>query len=759
MQHSAHIGSGRRQDRVPLAVGIDLRGVEPGRPEASAGARPAEQGRALTLAADGLNVSVGGIAMRAAFVPPLGALLECSFACPPSGDVVSAQGEVVWSERCGPDEGQFGLRFVELDTKSATALRRFITPVALHEAAPERRAEGHVKASLIIDGLETTVEAELKLADDSRIVLEHKLSFLQLGRGVEVSVPGRGKERGRIASVELRHSHFDVPTLVYGVLLDEAPERSASERAQNERFEEAASKLAPLFSTPVLTPAPPAELPPVSALISARMRERVAEARREREREAERGDGPDQERASRSELEGELESEHDGELAGEPRGDELPGEPTRKAHVELLGALRGDVSELRPVLLPESAAESAPAMCVEDGEVEAEPAVALLRGSEGEPEPADGAPEGEPLEGALLDGEPLDGEPLEGESLEGESLDDEPLEEDAHASASGRGMRLDAGPAGALAGLRLRNLPEQLRALFRGPVARLHGLRERIEPTLREQAEYFDLPDAKSRFLLQLARLRTLLLQSWSKVRRSTARSGTRSPRTLRHQRSTLLGLGPAGETERSEPSKRARSIAIAFAVLGVALGVYALAPRSGADRIKLPERVQGQNEPAAAEPTLVQDDELDLGDEPAPALDPVPEPKRKRDRAAARAAAIDPTALDAPSAAAPTPPALSAPFGEVDVPNGRVFTLRMNGPVQLVEGEARENGITVRIPGRQALDRASPIATSHSAVQRAMILNRGGFAELTIDFVPGMTPKYQVRGKDNTLEVTLERL
>jgi len=39
------------------------------------------------------------------------------------------------------------------------------------------------------------------------------------------------------------------------------------------------------------------------------------------------------------------------------------------------------------------------------------------------------------------------------------------------------------------------------------------------------------------------------------------------------------------------------------------------------------------------------------------------------------------------------------------------------------------------------------------------MILNRGGDAELTLDFVPGMKPRYQVRGKDNALEITVERL
>lgn len=97
--------------------------------------------------------------------------------------------------------------------------------------------------------------------------------------------------------------------------------------------------------------------------------------------------------------------------------------------------------------------------------------------------------------------------------------------------------------------------------------------------------------------------------------------------------------------------------------------------------------------------------------------------------------------------------------FGEASVPNGRVFTLRMSGPVKSLEGEAREDGFSVRIPGRLALDRASPIATSHRAVARALILNRGEYAELTLEFLPGMRPKYQVVAKESSIEVTLERL
>jgi hypothetical protein len=116
-------------------------------------------------------------------------------------------------------------------------------------------------------------------------------------------------------------------------------------------------------------------------------------------------------------------------------------------------------------------------------------------------------------------------------------------------------------------------------------------------------------------------------------------------------------------------------------------------------------------------------------------------------------------TASEPARAEAPEPASMSPRFGEATVPNGRIFVLRMSGPVKSLEGDSREDGFSVRIPGRLALDRASPIATSHRAVARALILNRGEYAELTVEFLPGMRPKYQVAAKDSSIEVTLERL
>ena len=740
MQHSAHTESGRRQDRVPLAVGIDLRGLQPGWETSDELADESALG-----AADGLNVSIGGIAMRAPVAPPPGTLLECSFQCPPTGELVCAQGEVMWSEQSGPEQGAFGMRFVELDTKSATALRRFVAPAAREPVKIERARA----VSLRIDGLAAPVEAELKLSDDSRLVLELPLSFLPLGRSMEVTLPGRGKERGRLASVELRHTHFDVPTLVFGVLLDGAPERLVAAVPEH---------VAQLFVAPEPEDAAERALEgrgardgesdaPVLVLASARMRdrlERVADAI-EAEQPGSEQPEPVPEASEPGQGEPELPVERSSQvpaaLAFElpiERASQLPAAAAAEAH-ELAASssqLQAEASphttqlELR-VSRPSQPRYSELPSDVHDDELSRLTYPSQLRGL---PSSAEGS-----------------APPFMVDDTEVAHQSVEELDQDQALNAV-QSVRAstEAEPESELS-LRVRNLPAHLRELFRSPGARLSDLRQRIEPALREQAEYFDLPDAKSRFLLSLARLRSFLLQGWSKVDRSTSRTSPRAQRALRMQRSTLLGLGPA-EPERTEPSRVARTVAIAFAVVGMGLGVYALAPRSGADRIKLPERVDGVAEATALE-AVAGKDELDLVED-GPEL--VPEPKRTPQRAARDVVAHpEPAPAEGPG----VEHASSAPFGAAEVPNGRVFTLRMNGPVTLIEGEARENGLTVRIPGRQAIDRASPIATSHTAVARAMILNRGGYAELTIDFAPGVTPRYQVRGKGDALEVTLERL
>lgn len=888
MQHSAHNGSVKREERVPLAALVELRGVEVRGDESEP-----------PLEADGLNVSIGGIAMRASSAPRLGQLVTCRFSCPPTGELVRAQGQVVWSEQTTPESGAFGLRFVELDTKSATALRRLVSP----GAATEPKADKPRTAVLSIDGLGMSINAGLKLADDSRLVLEHKLSFLQLGRSVEVTVPGRGKERGRIASVELRQSQYDAPTLVYGVLLDAAPDReveaaepgAAALFTATDLIEEArASRPVELAQGVLLDPKsveteydiddsalladaledalgpdvaggasdPHADAGAVdpslaratagfdmhddidrfselpsdvmddelshepSSYYYARV---VAPAVREKERSSRipppgvvTSETVSATADEASPAPGELNSvdTHPGigpaaalfapvqQVGGNTRSDLSASTSATATATPLASAAPTPASKLtsasasssvrtlqaRYSLPPPAASAVAARRPARNTRLELAEA-ALAHGEVGSSTDIDGRtafhedlgpdyhdgevgqvasakPRFVPRTGPnrranmsiednvydhdddddddFYDHEDLDPDPAlhaADESAQDEE-DDSPLELQPTPSDSDRGAELPA--------LRIKTLPTHLRSLFREPVARFHKLRLRIEPALRQQTEFLDLPEARTRLLLHLARGRAAVLRGWSGIRKSTATVRSRKSRPMRMQRATLPGVGVPVEVEVPRPPQTARIAALALAVVGVGLGVYALAPRSGADRIRIPERVEAVA--TVDEPTIELHDEGEPLDEHVVTPAPKAKPKRGKAREVTPSAALEDTAAVA-APVAPAEPVVSAPFGETEVPNGRVFTLRMNGAVAQVEGESRENGFTVRIPGRLALDRASPIATSHSAVSRAMILNRGGYAELTVDFLPGLSPRYQVRGRDNTLEVTLERL
>lgn len=87
----------------------------------------------------------------------------------------------------------------------------------------------------------------------------------------------------------------------------------------------------------------------------------------------------------------------------------------------------------------------------------------------------------------------------------------------------------------------------------------------------------------------------------------------------------------------------------------------------------------------------------------------------------------------------------------------GRRFTLNMSAPIKSITGSADLGGFSVVIDGALSLDRAGPIAASHSALARSMILNKGDRSELTIRFRDGLSPKYQVLARGSALEITVE--
>jgi len=124
---------------------------------------------------------------------------------------------------------------------------------------------------------------------------------------------------------------------------------------------------------------------------------------------------------------------------------------------------------------------------------------------------------------------------------------------------------------------------------------------------------------------------------------------------------------------------------------------------------------------------------------------------------------AAGPTAVPAAAAAAATSteakPAAGRKlrFGAAQVPGGRQFALRMSGKIAGLSGSAEKGGFSVVIAGALSLDRAGPISSALKGVSRAMIINRGDHAELSISFVDGKQPQYQVTADGSTLYVTIQ--
>jgi hypothetical protein len=146
--------------------------------------------------ADGVDVSAGGLALRSDYLPEIGDRLRCRFDCPPSGDEVEIDGEVVWAHDAGERSGEFGMRFTDVG-EAQNALHSLISHVG---GAPIARASTTVR--LHLDRVATPIEAEVIERSDGWLTVEQELPFLKLGMGV--AVEGLGPARGRLASVDLR---------------------------------------------------------------------------------------------------------------------------------------------------------------------------------------------------------------------------------------------------------------------------------------------------------------------------------------------------------------------------------------------------------------------------------------------------------------------------------------------------------------------------------------------------------------------------
>ena len=95
------------------------------------------------------------------------------------------------------------------------------------------------------------------------------------------------------------------------------------------------------------------------------------------------------------------------------------------------------------------------------------------------------------------------------------------------------------------------------------------------------------------------------------------------------------------------------------------------------------------------------------------------------------------------------------APFTNGAVSRGNVLRLKMDGPIEKIQGAPQPTGFTVVIPKRKSEEAAAPLAARDGRIAGINVANNPTGAELTISFKDGV-PNYMVRAKGNYLEIVL---
>jgi hypothetical protein len=124
-----------------------------------------------------------------------------------------------------------------------------------------------------------------------------------------------------------------------------------------------------------------------------------------------------------------------------------------------------------------------------------------------------------------------------------------------------------------------------------------------------------------------------------------------------------------------------------------------------------------------------------------------------------------------APLNAAPSPAALAdngtephpghkkhahpAPFANGPVHHGNVLHLKMDAPIDSIEGAQQPTGFTVKLPGRKSLEPAGPLAARDARIASIKVSNEPAGAELSVAFKDGV-PNYQVSARGDTLVIAI---
>jgi len=94
-------------------------------------------------------------------------------------------------------------------------------------------------------------------------------------------------------------------------------------------------------------------------------------------------------------------------------------------------------------------------------------------------------------------------------------------------------------------------------------------------------------------------------------------------------------------------------------------------------------------------------------------------------------------------------------PFANGSVHHGNTLRLRMDGPIESIEGSPQANGFTVKIAGRRSLEAAAPLAARDSRIASMKVTNEASGADLFVSF-RDTVPNYRVSAHGDMLVLTL---
>lgn len=137
---------------------------------------------------------------------------------------------------------------------------------------------------------------------------------------------------------------------------------------------------------------------------------------------------------------------------------------------------------------------------------------------------------------------------------------------------------------------------------------------------------------------------------------------------------------------------------------------------------------------------------------EPAAPAEPVPPPE---DPLAAQAAEAPPARMIPTARLRSGRP---APFTNGSVgSHGNVIRIKMDGPIEVIQGASQPTGFTVVIPDRKSIDATGKLASKDPRIAALRVSNEDEGAELTVSFKDGVPP-YAVRARNDVLELVLAK-